>query len=50
MTRVSEYVTEIIDYVKVLEAKGFAYAANGSVYFDIAAFEKAGHRAGELFL
>lgn len=40
MTRVSEYVPEIIAYVEKIIANGFAYASEGSVYFDVAAFEK----------
>ena len=48
MTRVSEYMTEIVEYVQRLESKGFAYCANGSVYFDTEAFEKAGHTYGKL--
>lgn len=48
LTRVSEYIQEIISYIEVLVKKGFAYQSNGSVYFDIAAFEAAGHRAGKL--
>jgi cysteinyl-tRNA synthetase len=48
VTRVSEYIGEIVDYIDVLVKKGFAYESNGSVYFDIAAFEAAGYRAGKL--
>jgi cysteinyl-tRNA synthetase len=48
MTRVSEYMNEIIEYVQRLESKGFAYCSNGSVYFDTEAFEKAGHTYGKL--
>jgi cysteinyl-tRNA synthetase len=39
---------EIIQYIVTLEEKGFAYKSNGSVYFDTAAFEKAGHKYGKL--
>jgi cysteinyl-tRNA synthetase len=48
LTRVSEYIDDIIEYIGVLVAKGFAYNSNGSVYFDIAAFEASGHKAGKL--
>lgn len=48
MTRVSEYIPEIVAYISKLIDKGFAYESNGSVYFDIQAFEKAGHKAGKL--
>lgn len=40
ITRVSEYVKEIIDYIKVLIDKKYAYESNGSVYFDIENFRK----------
>ncbi len=40
ITRVSEYVTEIIDFIKVLIDKKYAYESNGSVYFDIDNFRK----------
>ncbi|KAH8805796.1 tRNA synthetases class I (C) catalytic domain-containing protein [Xylogone sp. PMI_703] len=43
ITRVTEYVPKIVDFVEKLVQKGFAYEAYGSVYFDIAAFEKAGN-------
>lgn len=48
MTRVSEYVEEIVNYIDTLVRRGFAYEANGSVYFDLAAFESAGHKIGKL--
>lgn len=39
-TRVSEYVPEIVAFVKQIVDRGYAYAAeDGSVYFDVAAFE-----------
>lgn len=38
VTRVSEYIPEIIDYVKTIIANGMAYAVNGSVYFNTAEF------------
>ncbi len=33
--RATEHIAEIIEIVKGLEEKGYAYAANGSVYFDV---------------
>jgi len=38
LTRVSEYMPDIVDYVKKIIDNGFAYASNGSVYFDTAKF------------
>ena len=43
ITRVTEYVPQIVSFVKQIADKGFAYESEGSVYFDIAAFEKAGN-------
>ena len=37
LTRVSEYVPEIIAYVQKIIDNGFAYESDGSVYFDVAA-------------
>ena len=40
--RVTEHVPEIIDLVERLIARGYAYESNGSVYFDVTAFEDYG--------
>ncbi|KAJ8914589.1 hypothetical protein NQ315_017294 [Exocentrus adspersus] len=40
LTRVSEYMPEIISYIEKIIENGFGYEANGSVYFDVAAFDK----------
>lgn len=39
LTRVSEYVPEIVEYIKKIIDNGLAYESNGSVYFDVGAFD-----------
>lgn len=39
LTRVSEYVPEIVDYIQKIIHRNFAYESNGSVYFDVAKFD-----------
>lgn len=48
VTRVTEYVPQIAKFVERVVEKGFAYEAEGSVYFDISAFEKAGNTYARL--
>ncbi|KAM3567087.1 hypothetical protein VYU27_010762, partial [Nannochloropsis oceanica] len=50
LTRVSEYVPEIITFIETLVQKGYAYESNGSVYFNVSAFDggREGHRYGKL--
>jgi len=49
VTRVSEYIPQNVAFVEKLVEKGFAYpTADGSVYFDIAAYEGAGHSYAKL--
>eukprot|EP01135_Chromosphaera_perkinsii_P001142 Nk52_evm92s158 gene=Nk52_evmTU92s158 len=38
LTRVSEYVPEIVAFVEKIVANGFGYESNGSVYFDTLGF------------
>uniref|UniRef100_A0A8C2KQU4 Cysteine--tRNA ligase, cytoplasmic n=1 Tax=Cyprinus carpio TaxID=7962 RepID=A0A8C2KQU4_CYPCA len=39
LTRVSEYVPEIVEFVKGIVDNGYGYESNGSVYFDTAKFD-----------
>ncbi len=49
LTRVSEYVPEVITYVHKIITNGFAYESNGSVYFDVAKFSSSpDHRYAKL--
>lgn len=49
MTRVTEYVPKIIDFVKQICDRGLAYRGNsGSVYLDIDEFKKQGHHYRKL--
>ncbi|KAF3491674.1 cysteinyl-tRNA synthetase [Arthroderma uncinatum] len=49
LTRVTEYVPEIVSFVEKIVENGFAYSTpDGSVYFDINAFEKSGNYYAKL--
>lgn len=40
LTRVTEYVPEVINFVKKIQERGYAYESEGSVYFDVDAFKQ----------
>ncbi|GAQ85783.1 Cysteinyl-tRNA synthetase [Klebsormidium nitens] len=48
VTRVTDYMSEVVAYVAKIVDRGLAYEANGSIYFDTVAFREAGHRYGKL--
>lgn len=43
LTRVSEYIPQIVDYVKKIIDNGYGYESNGSVYFDTKKYMEDGH-------
>ncbi len=45
--RVSEHVPQIISLVETLVERGYAYESNGSVYFDVTAFDDYGHLSNQ---
>eukprot|EP00164_Ancoracysta_twista_P005988 GFYU01008252.1.p1 GENE.GFYU01008252.1~~GFYU01008252.1.p1 ORF type:complete len:790 (-),score=142.04 GFYU01008252.1:44-2344(-) len=47
LTRVTEYVPGIIEFVSKIISEGFAYEANGSVYFSVSEFSSK-HRYAKL--
>ena len=49
VTRVTDYIPEVIAFIEKIIGNGYAYASGGDVYFDIHAFHQApGHQYGKL--
>jgi cysteinyl-tRNA synthetase len=44
--RVSEHIPEIIEMIRVLIDKGYAYVINGDVYYEVAQFKEYGKLSG----
>ena len=45
--RATEYITEVVNFVKELVEKGFAYESNGDVYFSTKKFDGYGKLSGQ---
>lgn len=42
ITRISEFIPEVLVFIEKLITNGFAYESNGSVYFDVPAYKNSG--------
>lgn len=49
ITRVSEYVPEIVAFIEKIISNGYAYESNGSVYFNVSHYSSTeGHSYAKL--
>lgn len=48
ITRVSEYVPEVVFFIEEIIKKGYGYESNGSVYFDVTKYKQETGRYGKL--
>jgi len=46
--KATDHIQEQIDLIKKIEERGFTYQTSDGIYFDTQAYEKAGHKYGEL--
>ncbi|MFH0943036.1 MAG: cysteine--tRNA ligase [Candidatus Beckwithbacteria bacterium] len=46
--KATEHIQEQIELVKKIEKKGLTYKTEDGIYFDVKAYEKAGHQYGQL--
>lgn len=42
VTRITEFIPEVVQYIQKIIENGYAYESNGSVYFDVESFLKSG--------
>lgn len=42
VTRITEFIPEVVQYIQKIIENGYGYESNGSVYFDVESFLKSG--------